>query len=97
MHPNQLPIPPDAQNDSRARELLRLWAAHGKQHVSLATNLWEDPAAWGIMLVDLAKHVASAYRLNRERKFDDILGRIREGFDAEWENATDEPMGEIQD
>ena len=98
MHPNQLPIASDAEGDPRARELLRVWAAQGKQHVSLATNLWEDPAAWGIMLVDLAKHIASAYRLlNHEKNFDDILGRIREGFDAEWENATDEPTGEIQD
>ncbi|MFM8220675.1 MAG: DUF5076 domain-containing protein, partial [Planctomycetaceae bacterium] len=52
----QLPVPPTAAGDVRAIELVRVWAAHGKQHVSLATSIWQDPAAWGIMLVDLAKH-----------------------------------------
>jgi hypothetical protein len=74
-------------------ELLRVWAAHGKQHVSLATNLWTDPASWGIMLVDLAKHVASAYKQTTDKEFASVLKRIKEGFDAEWETATDEPTG----
>lgn len=60
-HSNELPIPSAAANDTRDIELLRVWAAGGKQHVSLATGLWSDPANWGIMLVDLAKHIANAY------------------------------------
>jgi hypothetical protein len=58
----ELPIPELALGDDNARELVRVWAAHGAQHVSLATGLWKDPAAWGIMLVDLARHVAKAYQ-----------------------------------
>jgi hypothetical protein len=80
-----------AASDPRARELARVWAAGGKQHVALDINLWKDPAAWGIMLVDLAKHVASG------DEFTDVLTRIKEGFDAEWEAATDTPSGEFQD
>lgn len=97
MHARQLPVPSAVDTDERAIELVRVWAAHGKQHVSLATGIWDDPAAWGVLLVDLAKHVASAYEQSRGDEFDSALARIREGFDAEWENATDEPSGRLED
>ena len=42
-------------------EVARIWAAHGRQHVHIRTGLWEDPGAWGIMLVDLARHAANIY------------------------------------
>jgi hypothetical protein len=91
----QLPVPPAAAGDARAIELLRVWAAHGKQHVSLATNIWNDPAAWGVMLVDLARHIATAYQQTEEQDYASVLNRIREGFDAEWGSATDEPSGTV--
>jgi Domain of unknown function (DUF5076) len=91
----QLPVPPAAAGDARAIELLRVWAAHGKQHVSLATNIWNDPAAWGVMLVDLARHIANAYQQTEEQDYASVLNRIREGFDAEWGTATDEPSGKV--
>ena len=91
----ELPIPPDVENDPKALELMRVWAAHGKQHVSLATNLWDDPRCWGIMLVDLAKHIALAYELSSGKDSTGVLGRIREGFDAEWMTATDKPSGNL--
>jgi hypothetical protein len=64
---NELPIPPAALTDDRARELVRVWASGGSQHVSLATGLWSDPAACGIMLVDLARHLARAYEQSGSR------------------------------
>jgi hypothetical protein len=97
MHSKPLPVPPAAQTDAKAIELLRVWAANGQQHVSLATNLWPDPAAWGIMLVDLAKHVAAAYQQTSGKGFESVLNRIKEGFDAEWLAATDKPFGSLQD
>lgn len=90
-HHGELPIPPTAQSDGRAIELARVWAAGGKQHVSLATRLWNDPSAWGIMLVDLARHVANAYRQTQGLDPTDVLDRIKAGFDAEWSVATDKP------
>jgi hypothetical protein len=95
MHTRELPIPSVAGGDSNAVELLRVWAAQGKQHVALATRVWDDPAAWGIMLVDLAKHIASAYQQTEGKDYGDVLSRVREGFDAEWETATDEPSGSV--
>lgn len=91
----ELVIPHAAATDPRAIELARIWAAEGKQHVSLATGLWDDPAAWGMMLVDLARHVANAYAETEGRPPADVLARIRAGFDAEWDNPTDVPTGNL--
>ena len=93
MNSKSLPIPSAALTDAKALELLRVWVANGQQHVSMATNVWPDPAAWGIMMVDLAKHIASAYQKTSGRDFDGALQRIKAGFDAEWEGATDMPSG----
>lgn len=86
---HELPVPEAAETDANARELVRVWAAHGAQHVTLATGLWRDPAAWGIMLVDLARHVAAAYRENSGLNPAETLERIRQGFAAEWDHPTD--------
>ncbi|MFB3906725.1 MAG: DUF5076 domain-containing protein [Acidobacteriota bacterium] len=94
--PKQLPVPGPAANDARAIELLRVWVAGGKQHVSLATGLWSDPANWGIMLVDLAKHIANAYQQTEGIEHAAALRRLREGFDAEWGTPTDRPTGKIE-
>jgi len=93
---HELPIPEPALADPRARELVRVWAARGAQHVSIATGLWKDPGAWGIALVDLARHIARAYELTgQDGKA--ALERIRAGFDAEWSHPTDEPTGGLVD
>jgi len=45
------------------------------------------------MLVDLARHVANAYEQLRGGSREEMLSRIREGFEAEWTHPTDEPHG----
>jgi hypothetical protein len=96
MSARELPIPPAATTDPNARELLRVWAANGRQHVTIATGLWNDPATWGIMLVDLAKHGALAFEQIGGMDSAVALQRIRAGFDAEWSHPTDEPSDELQ-
>ena len=95
MHKNQLPVPSLVDSDSKAIELLRVWIANGKQQVSLVTSVWSDPANWGIMLVDLAKHIALSYQHSTGENAAEVLNRIRQGFDAEWEAPTDEPTGQL--
>jgi len=73
----QLAVPPSAAADPKARELVRVWAAGGKQHVSLATGLWRDPGAWGILLVDLARYAANAYKETEGRDPSEVLARNR--------------------
>ena len=86
--PQELPIPAAAIADEDSIELVRVWAAMGKQHVSIVTEMWEDPAAWGILLVDLARHAARAYEQTTGTKRDDALARIRKGMDAAWASAA---------
>ena len=65
---SELHIPDAAKKDSNAFEILRIWIAGGSQHVSLKTGVWEDPAAWGLMLADLAKHVANTSNIKAKRE-----------------------------
>ncbi len=93
--PNELLIPPAALNDPNATELIRVWAAGGRQHVSLAAGAWEDPAVWGIVLADLVRHAAEAYRQTKGFDPEKTAERIKTLLDAEWFKPTDEPTGNI--
>ena len=91
----ELPIPAAAVHDVKSLELVRVWAAQGQQHVSLATEVWEDPGVWGILLVDLARHVARAYEQTAAADRHAVFQRIRDAFDVEWENPTDTGTGSV--
>ena len=93
---DELDIPDAANRDMQSFELLRVWIANKEQHVSLKVGVWEDPAAWGIVLADLAGHVANSYQ--QDAGFDPAktLNRIRAAFDAELTSHTDKPVGSIK-
>ena len=90
---DQLPIPAAAQRDPKSFELLRVWVADQRQHVSLRVGVWNDPAAWGLMLADLAKHIVSTYEQELAKDRLQTLQRIKAAFDAELESPTDTPSG----
>jgi hypothetical protein len=89
----ELLVPPAAKNDPKAVELVRVWAADGNQHVSILPEVWDDPATWGILLVDLARHVANFYVQERGMDREAVLARIKTLFEAEWDSATSEVIG----
>ena len=93
--PNALTIPPPVLEDSNATEVARIWIAHGRQYVHIRTGIWEDPAAWGILLVDFARHVANAYEADGRSDYFEALSEIRRLFDAEWDSPTDIATGEL--
>ncbi|MFH0344932.1 MAG: DUF5076 domain-containing protein [Chromatiales bacterium] len=93
----ELPIPPDAVKDTQAKEIVRIWAGGDLQHISLDSQIWDDPAAWGLLLVDLARHVSAAYQQLEGSDPMETLARIKEGFDAEWNAPTDEHKGGLMD
>ena len=87
---NSLDTPPIARENPEAVEVLRVWAAPGKpQQLTLKTT-WSDPGAWGLMLVDIARHAALAYK-SEGRDPAEVLNRIQELWNAEWSSSTDEP------
>ena len=89
---------PDAakQGDPKAFEILRVWVAKGGQHMSLRAGAWADPAAWGLLLVDVARHVANAYQQEAGRDQLKTLQRIKAAWDLEWGSPTDRPSGEVR-
>ena len=91
-----LSIPEEAQRDKASFEVLRVWIANQGQHVSIRSGAWEDPFAWGIVLADLARHIALAHEI-QDKKIDKeaFLERLLEGFSAEIDSPTDEPEGEV--
>jgi len=90
LHPNELPVPSAALGDNEALELARIWIAEGRQEFVLASKVWDDPAGWGLLLVDLARQVAKQYALTSGAHSESsALKRIKEGFDVEWEHPTE--------
>jgi Domain of unknown function (DUF5076) len=92
----ELIIPETASEDPNAFELLRVWVANGGQHVSILTGIWKDPAAWGIMLADLAGHVVNAYAQEEGLDRQKTLRVIRRMFNDELDSPTDVPEGAIR-
>jgi hypothetical protein len=84
----RLPTPP-----AHATEVLRVWAQQDGQLVVVLTPSWEEPEAWGLVLADIARHVARAYEQSKgaaqQKTLDAVLGL----FAAEMANPTDDPKG----
>ena len=94
---DSLPTPAAASRDPRSLEVLRVWIANGEQHVALAFGMWEDPAAWGLLLADLAQHIAEAHAQHDGTiDAEDFLEQLRAGMEAELDGPTDEVDGSIQ-
>lgn len=83
----ELSIPKTVLQDPSAIELLRVWEGE-KVTVTLQQMKSPDPAAWGLLLVDIARHVAKATQTD-EIPESKILARIKQGFDVEWESPDD--------
>lgn len=93
MHP--LDPPPAVLGDPKATELIRVWGAHGSQHITLHPRMYGDPATWGIILADLAQHVANAYEQLEERDRNEVLAEIQKGLLAEINHPTDRSEGRV--
>ncbi len=91
---NELVIPESTSTDPNAREILRAWVANGSLPVSLSADAWEDPVSWGVVLADLAKHVAKSYHLQKQVDETEVLNRIKAVMDAELPSAT-QPEGKL--
>ena len=91
----QLGIPNAALRDEKSYEVARVWVAEKAQHVSLLIGTWHDPVAWGIVLADLARHVANGYEQDQGLNRSETLQRIRSAMNAELDSPTDDPTGTL--
>jgi hypothetical protein len=92
---DQLRVPEPARTDAKSFELLRVWIAHQDQHISLRVGVWKEPEAWGMMLADLARHIAAAFEQSESRDATEVLAQIKAGFETEIQSPTDEVHGEL--
>ena len=83
----ELPSPPLAQQDGTF-EVLRVWTGEAQPQQCVLQTAWSDPMAWGLLLVDVARHAARAYAGSTFSE-EEALKRIKSGFDAEWNSPTD--------
>jgi hypothetical protein len=69
--------------------------AGGKLTCALNVGLWDDPSAWGILLADVARHVADAQFRMAGHNPKETLAKIRRLFEAEFSRPTDTPFGDF--
>ena len=94
--PQQLQIPPNVASDSNAAELIRAWASGGGLVCSLNPTAWPEdqaPIAWGILLSDVARHVADALQQSYGLERSAVLARMRSVFYAELDRPTAKTKG----
>ena len=87
----ELKPPPVASQNEESVEVLRVWAAPGRAQEVVLKPTWEDAGAWGLMLADIARHAANAYEADGYDRAE-VLARIRQLFDAEFADPSDEPV-----
>lgn len=92
----ELLIPPAAEGDPKAVEVIRVWVAKGGQHVSINPLVWRDPQGWGIVLADLARHLANAYQQELGLDWQETLSKITDLLVAELRRPTDTARGQMQ-
>ncbi len=84
----ELPLPFDA-NLFGGKEVLRAFVINGELQVTL-DDAFEDTAVWGVMLVDIARHIVTMRERATKLPRSQILRDIGQSFDQEWLNAEDE-------
>ena len=86
----ELSVPATVVEAPNAREILRLWTSDAGERVTLRIDGLE-PAAWGLMLVDVARHVAHAYARQGQWTVNDAFVQLVTMFIAEIQQPTDSP------
>jgi hypothetical protein len=84
----ELPIPAAVFAAKQRAELARIWLADGNQILTISPRTWDDPAIWGLMLADFARHLVMMYEERGVSRVE-AFTRIKEAFEAEWLHPTD--------
>jgi Domain of unknown function (DUF5076) len=95
-------IPPAAQRDSNAREILRVWIAECGLHTSVRIGVYKDckvpeQEAWGIILADTARHISRGFAEESDVGEKEVLAAIKDSFLQEIDDPTSEIEGGFAD
>ena len=95
----ELIIPAAALRDPSAKEMARVWIAEKGLHCSLHVGMYagredvDEQVAWGIILADMARHVANAFFDDGGSAPDKTLAAIRDAFLKEMKEPTSAVSG----
>ena len=93
-----LVIPPAAQRDDKAVQMLSAWVAEQGLHCTMNVGMWhaegrDEPAAWGILLADVIRHLGQAIQSKRGVKADDTVEQIIDSLLSELNEPTSKAAG----
>jgi hypothetical protein len=99
---NEMVIPPAAQRDPQAMEIIRVWIAERGLHTSVRIGVYKEnrvpeQKAWGIILADTARHVARGFADESEFGEEEILAAIKKSFLEELGDPTSDVEGGFLD
>ncbi len=98
---NERPIPEAALRDKDAVEMLRVWIAERQLQCSMKVGMYQEAMnipegrAWGMILADVTRHVATAMESGYSADRDKIVREIRDSYLMELGNPTSDTTGEF--
>jgi hypothetical protein len=84
---------PASAHEEQVVEVMSVWCINDAPYVTGKSGVWDDPAAYGVLLARLAGYIANAYGKDEGQDTQEILLRILEGFNAEIDIAAADPQG----
>lgn len=91
-------IPEPAQRDKDSVEMIRVWIAEEGLHCTINIGVYEnhsapEQVAWGIILSDVARHVANALHQRYGADVATSIGQIRDSLLKELSAPTSDAKG----
>ena len=81
----ELPIPETSKRQERAIEVLRVWINGDSTMDASANPTFKDPAAWGVLLIDVARHLSRAYAQQTKVSEAEAFETMRQTLQGSWE------------
>ena len=95
MKDKELLIPPDAIEASNSFEILRVWAANNKQHVTIRHNLNGGAYEFGYMIPQLLEHGSLLYSQREGIALEEARKEVISGFYDELKDPSGNASGSI--
>jgi len=95
-----LVIPPAAQRDENAVQMISTWIAEKGLHSTLNVGMWHaqgksETWAWGVVLADLVRHLANAIQEQHGIDIETTIDKIIEALHEELDDPTSKVKGEF--
>jgi hypothetical protein len=95
-----LVLPPAAQRDEDAIQMLSAWIAENGLHCTLNIGMWKaqghnEPEAWGVLLADVVRHVADAIQQDSGTPSADTIETVLASLTRELDEPTSKVKGDF--